>query len=139
MEKMIAGYVRVSTEMQVERDSLTNQEEILSNFAKSKNKEFRIYKDAGISAKDKDRPAFQKMLEDIEAGMIETVVVTKLDRITRSIKDLIYLHSVSFRQKSTVHKETRLYHKANPRQSENLNHSSYNGLGHVYPRYDRVL
>ena len=91
MEKIIAGYVRVSTEMQIERDSLTNQEEVISNFAKSKNKEFRIYKDAGISAKDKDRPAFQKMLEDIKAGMIEAVVVTKLDRITRSIKDLIYL------------------------------------------------
>lgn len=92
MEKIIAGYTRVSTEMQVERDSsLITQEEIISNFAKSKNKEFRIYKDAGISAKNRDRPQFLKMLDDIKAGMIEAVVVTKLDRITRTLKDLIFL------------------------------------------------
>lgn len=33
MEKKIAGYIRVSTEMQVERDSLINQENIITNFA----------------------------------------------------------------------------------------------------------
>ena len=55
-----------------------------------------------MSAKDKDRPAFQEMLDDIRKGSIETVVVTKLDRITRSLKDLIFLkeffeeHGVSF-------------------------------------------
>jgi site-specific DNA recombinase len=102
MEKILAGYIRVSTEMQAERDSLINQEEIIKGFAESKNKEYRIYKDAGISAKDKDRPAFQEMLKDIKQGLIEAVVVTKLDRITRSLKDLIFLkeffeeHGISF-------------------------------------------
>lgn len=102
MEKILAGYIRVSTEMQVERDSLINQEELITGFARSKSKEYRIYKDAGISAKDKDRPAFQKMLNDIRNGLIEAVVVTKLDRITRSLKDLLFLkeffeeHGVSF-------------------------------------------
>ena len=102
MEKIIAGYIRVSTEMQTERDSLTNQEEIIANFARSSNTEHKIYKDAGISAKDRDRPAFQEMLDDIKKGKIASVVVTKLDRITRSLKDLIFLkdffeeHSVSF-------------------------------------------
>jgi site-specific DNA recombinase len=91
VEKFLAGYIRVSTEMQVERDSLTNQEEVISNYARSKGKEFKIYKDAGISAKDQQRPSFQKMLADIRQGLIDTVVVTKLDRITRSLKDLIEL------------------------------------------------
>ena len=102
MNEIIAGYVRVSTEMQVERDSLINQEDSISNYARDRGKEFRIYKDAGISAKDKERPAFQQMLADIRQGMVGTVVVTKLDRITRSLKDLIFLkdyfeeHEVSF-------------------------------------------
>ena len=102
MQKILAAYIRVSTEMQVERDSLINQEEMIANFARSMEKEWKVYKDAGISAKDKDRPAFQEMLRDIEEGKIETVVVTKLDRITRSLKDLIFLkeffeeHGISF-------------------------------------------
>jgi len=102
MDKILAGYIRVSTEMQVERDSLMNQEEMIAKFARSKRKEYVIYKDAGISAKNKDRPAFQKMLGDIQEGVVETVIVTKLDRITRNLKDLIFLkdffeeHGVSF-------------------------------------------
>jgi site-specific DNA recombinase len=91
MEKILAGYIRVSTEMQAERDSLMNQEEVIKSFARSKSKGYKIYKDAGISAKDKERPAFQEMLKDIKGGLIEAVVVTKLDRITRSLKDLIFL------------------------------------------------
>lgn len=68
----------------------------------ARGKELRIYRDAGISAKNKDRPAFKEMLEDIQKGLIETIVVTKLDRITRNLKDLIFLkdffeqHGVSF-------------------------------------------
>ncbi len=91
MGKIFAGYIRVSTEMQVERDSLINQEEVVVNFSRSKNKEIKIYKDAGVSAKGKDRPAFQEMLSDIRQGLIDAVVVTKLDRITRNLKDLIFL------------------------------------------------
>ena len=53
--------------------------------------DYKLYKDIGISGKDKDRPAFQKMTDDVETGRVNSVVVTKLDRITRSLKDLIYL------------------------------------------------
>jgi len=102
MEKILAGYIRVSTEMQAERDSLPNQEERITSFAKARGKAFRIYMDRGISARDKERPALQRLISDIEDGKIDTVVVTKLDRITRSLKDLIYLkelfekHNVAF-------------------------------------------
>ena len=95
---MIAGYVRVSTEMQAERDSIVNQEESIQAFAKSKGEPVRLYKDIGISGKDKERPAFQKLLRAIESGRIDTVVVTKLDRITRSVKDLIYLKELFDKQ-----------------------------------------
>ncbi len=48
----------------------------------------------GISAKDMEhRPAFQTMLEDMRAGKINYIVAYKLDRVTRSVKDLEVLIS----------------------------------------------
>lgn len=49
---------------------------------------YKVYEDAGISAKDMNRPAFQEMVRDIEDGKINKIIVYKLDRLTRSIKDL---------------------------------------------------
>ena len=55
---------------------------------------FKVYKDAGISAKDmKHRPAFQQMLEDMRSGKINYIVAYKLDRVTRSVRDLEVLIS----------------------------------------------
>ncbi len=49
----------------------------------------KVYKDAGISAKDMaHRPAFQQMLADMRAGKINYIVAYKLDRVTRSVRDL---------------------------------------------------
>ena len=96
-EKKIAGiYIRVSTEDQArEGFSLGEQEEKLRQLCKYKDFEiFKIYKDAGISAKDiKNRPAFQQMLEDMKAGKLNYIVVYKLDRVTRSVRDLEVLIS----------------------------------------------
>ena len=73
-EKKIASiYIRVSTEDQArEGFSLGEQEEKLRQLCKYKDFEiFKVYKDAGISAKDmKNRPAFQEMLEDMKAGKL---------------------------------------------------------------------
>jgi site-specific DNA recombinase len=90
-DKFIAGYTRVSTEMQVDHDSLTNQEERIKAYALAKGREYRIYKDPGVSAVASCRPMFGQMLADIKAGLIDTVVVSKLDRLIRSLKDLINL------------------------------------------------
>ena len=49
---------------------------------------YKVYEDAGISAKDMNRPAFQEMIQDIKDGKINKIIVYKLDRLTRSIKDL---------------------------------------------------
>ena len=96
-EKKIAGiYIRVSTEDQArEGFSLGEQEEKLRQLCKYKDFEiFKIYKDAGISAKNmKDRPAFQQMLEDMKAGKLNYIVAYKLDRVTRSVRDLEVLIS----------------------------------------------
>ena len=96
-EKKIAGiYIRVSTEDQArEGFSLGEQEEKLRQLCKYKGFEiFKVYKDAGISAKDmKNRPAFQTMLEDMKNGLINYIVAYKLDRVTRSVRDLEVLIS----------------------------------------------
>jgi len=96
-EKKVAGiYIRVSTEDQArEGFSLGEQEEKLRQLCKYKNFEiFKVYKDAGISAKDmKHRPAFQEMMEDMNKGLINYIVAYKLDRVTRSVRDLEVLIS----------------------------------------------
>ena len=51
------------------------------------------YKDKGFSGKNTERPAFQKMMEDIRKGEIEAIVVYKLDRISRSVLDFSKISS----------------------------------------------
>ncbi len=48
---------------------------------------YRIYSDKGFSGKNIDRPAFQQLLRDMEAGKIRRVIVYRLDRISRSVLD----------------------------------------------------
>lgn len=48
---------------------------------------YRVYADRGYSGKNTDRPAFSEMMHDVECGLIQKVVVYKLDRISRSILD----------------------------------------------------
>ncbi len=97
-ERKIAGvYIRVSTEDQArEGFSLGEQEEKLLQLCNFKELEvYKVYKDVGISAKDMEhRPQFQEMLQDMKEGKINYIVAYKLDRITRSVRDLEELISV---------------------------------------------
>ena len=97
-ERKTAGvYIRVSTEDQArEGFSLGEQEEKLLQLCKFKELDvYKVYKDAGISAKDMEhRPQFQAMLQDMKEGKINYIVAYKLDRITRSVRDLEELISV---------------------------------------------
>lgn len=97
-ERKIAGvYIRVSTEDQArEGFSLGEQEEKLLQLCKFKELEvYKVYKDAGISAKDMEhRPQFQEMLKDMKERKLNYIVAYKLDRITRSVRDLEELISV---------------------------------------------
>jgi Site-specific recombinases, DNA invertase Pin homologs len=90
-EKKIAGiYIRVSTEDQArEGFSLGEQKERLEALCKFKGYEiYKIYEDAGISAKNiKDRPAFNELLDDMISKKVNTMVAMKLDRVTRSVYD----------------------------------------------------
>ena len=97
-EKKVAGiYIRGSTEDQArEGFSLGEQKEKLLQLCKFKEYEvFKVYEDAGISAKDMEhRPAFQEMLADMKKGKINYIVAYKLDRVTRSDRDLEELIAV---------------------------------------------
>lgn len=90
-EKKIAGiYIRVSTEDQArEGFSLPEQEKRLKAMCEYKGYEiYKVYKDAGISAKTGNhRPAFEELKEDIRNKKCNTIIVLKLDRLTRSVYD----------------------------------------------------
>ncbi len=91
IEQWDAAYVRVSTDMQLERDALQNQIQALEAHGAVQGDKLRLYKDEGISAKDTDRADLQRLLADVRAGRVRSVVVTKLDRISRSLADLLDL------------------------------------------------
>ena len=85
-------YARVSTDIQLEGYSIDAQKEFLLNYAKAKEfTEYEYYVDGGYSGKDLERPAIQKLIRDVKEHKIDCVIVFKLDRISRSQKDTLYL------------------------------------------------
>ena len=93
-----AIYTRKSTDEGLNRDfnSLDNQRERAEAFIDSQRDQGWTvlparYDDGGFSGGNTDRPALKRLLADIEAGLIDTVVVYKLDRISRSLLDFLSL------------------------------------------------
>ena len=87
-------YVRVSTEEQAQEGfSIRGQTEKLKAYALIKEWEiYDIYGDEGISGKNiEDRPAINRLIKDIKNEKVNNVVVFKVDRLTRSTKNLIEL------------------------------------------------
>jgi site-specific DNA recombinase len=104
-----AIYTRVSTEHGLEQDfnSLDAQREAAEAYIKSQAHEgwtlIRAgYDDGGFSGGSLDRPALQRLLADVQSGLVDVVVVYKVDRLTRSLADFAKLvelfdgHRVSF-------------------------------------------
>lgn len=78
--------------MQVEGYSIDAQKELLVNFAKSKEFDsYEFYIDGGFSGKDLNRPAIQDLINDVKNKKIDCVIVYKLDRISRSQRDTLFL------------------------------------------------
>jgi len=88
-----ALYLRVSTEDQArEGYSLEVQRETLEAFAKREGLEvYKVYSDNGISGYSSDRPALAALLADAKGGKFGLVLVSKLDRFSRNLKDLLSL------------------------------------------------
>ena len=96
---------RVSTEEQaVHGDSIQAQEEALVQYANENNmKIYKIYRDEGFSARKPvlKRPAMLELIEDVNAGKIDMILFTKLDRWFRNIKEYYKIQDVLERNKVT--------------------------------------
>jgi DNA invertase Pin-like site-specific DNA recombinase len=107
--KRCAVYTRKSTEEGLDRafNTLDAQREACEAFIASQRAEGWTlvpdrYDDGGFSGGSLDRPALQRLLADIEAGLVDVVVVYKIDRLSRSLMDFAKLvevfdaHEVTF-------------------------------------------
>lgn len=93
------AYVRVSTEQQAsEGHSLEAQKEKIAAYAKLYGLEIVAYEvDAGVSASSLERPGLRAALGRLERFECSAIIVTKLDRLTRSVRDLCVLVDTYFR------------------------------------------
>lgn len=84
------GYARVSTDKQADRGvSLEAQQAKIHAMATVHGVELaEMIVDAAESAKSMDRPGLQRLLALCDSGKVQTVIVAKLDRLTRSVRDL---------------------------------------------------
>ena len=88
----VIGYIRVSSEEQVENYSLANQEEYITNFcAKNKFTLIKIFRDEGKSAKNTNRQGLQRMLEfaSDKKNEVNALAVYKIDRLSRETSDFL--------------------------------------------------
>lgn len=92
--KKIAIYIRVSTQYQVDRASLPVQREELINYARYALgiEAYEVFEDAGYSAKNTDRPAYQQMMTRVRSGEFSHVLVWKIDRISRNLLDFAAMY-----------------------------------------------
>lgn len=89
---MRVAYLRVSTEGQTEKYGLAIQrQKILDYCEKNDIKIDKWYVDGGYSGSKLDRPDIQRLLDDAENGLISTVYIYKLDRLSRDTADTLEL------------------------------------------------
>lgn len=88
-------------------DSVSVQIQLCKDYAnvifKDKDIDFKVYdKDEGFSGKNMNRPSFQELMADVKNGLLDVVMVYKLDRISRNVQefsamyDIFQQHDVSF-------------------------------------------
>lgn len=91
--KKVGIYVRVSTGPQAKEGySIPEQKERLTAYCKARDWQIvKIYVDAGYTGSNIERPGMASLINDVKEGIIDTVLVYKLDRLSRSQKDTLYL------------------------------------------------
>ena len=85
-----AIYIRVSTDRQAEEGfSMEAQHDILMQLIERKGLQlYKVYSDPGVSGGSFKRPGIQMLLKDMKDGKFDTVIVHKLDRLSRNQGDL---------------------------------------------------
>lgn len=89
----VALYVRVSTTSQLEEGySVEEQKAKLESYCDIKDWHiYKVYTDGGFSGSTTERPALEQLIKDAQSKLFDTVLVYKLDRLSRSQKDTLYL------------------------------------------------
>lgn len=89
----VALYVRVSTTSQLEEGySIEEQKAKLESYCDIKDWHiYKVYTDGGFSGSTTERPAIEQLIKDAQNKLFDTVLVYKLDRLSRSQKDTLYL------------------------------------------------
>lgn len=107
--KRCAIYTRKSTTHRLEHEvnSLVTQREVSSAYITSQQYRGWVelpqrYDDGGHSGSGLERPALAQLMQDIEAGKVDAVVVYKIDRLTRSLLDFVRLVEMFDRQSTTL-------------------------------------
>lgn len=94
--RTVALYVRVSTGYQVDKDSLPFQKQELRNYCRHvlhiEESRLEVFEDAGKSGKNTKRPAFERMMTKVKAGLVSHVIVYKIDRISRNLVDFSLMY-----------------------------------------------
>lgn len=92
--KKAAIYTRVSTNHQIDKDSLPFQKSELINYCKYALgiDDYIVFEDAGYSGKNTERPGFQKMMSMVRKNEVSHVVVWKLDRVSRNLLDFAEMY-----------------------------------------------
>ena len=91
MNRQDAIYARQSVE---KKDSLSISGQVDLCRRMAGEKEPAVYRDAGYSGKNTERPAFRRLMQDVKAGRIATLYVYRLDRFSRSVADFGQLWQV---------------------------------------------
>lgn len=86
---MKAIYTRQSLD---KKDSISIETQVDECMARKGNAMYKVYSDKGYSGKNTQRPAFKEMMDDIKSGVIDQVIVYKLDRISRNVVDFVQMH-----------------------------------------------
>ena len=84
-KRKVAGYARVSTDMEDQQTSYAAQCDYYTSFIQSREDwEFvGLYSDDGISGTRFDRPGFTAMMEEVEAGNVEAIIIKDMSRLGR--------------------------------------------------------
>ena len=85
-------YPRVSGHEQEDNYSIPEQIDRMKKYCESRDwMVYKIYTDSGFTGSNMDRPGLQDLIKDVENGKLDMVLVYKLDRLSRSQKDTLYL------------------------------------------------
>ena len=83
--KKTAIYCRTTQENKKEME---NQKEYLNKYCEYNGyTNYIVYEDYGYSAKNQNRPGYNKMMNDLKSGKIDKIIITSLDNLTRSLVD----------------------------------------------------